>query len=247
MFNALDQGIIAFKQDYGDYPPSRGNGSIPEDYCGAMTLTEALLGWDLMGFHPESEWRADAGPGGSGIYDADDNANLERRRDRYIDIDSVDPHRFCNIYYEDFTPNVDTRRYVICDVFSKKRITTSSNEVKRVGTPVVYFKANISGTEMDGSSNSRYHYYDNQIIFNRQVYEKNYNHDLADSGTTRPGASITGSNLFYSGSPDYQYKVIDKEVTEASGRPWPHRPDSYILISAGPDGNFGTEDDVTNF
>ena len=28
---------------------------------------------------------------------------------------------------------------------------------------------------------------------------------------------------------------------------WPYRADSYILISAGPDGLYGTGDDITNF
>ena len=28
---------------------------------------------------------------------------------------------------------------------------------------------------------------------------------------------------------------------------WPHRSDSYILISAGVDGEYGTGDDITNF
>ncbi len=30
-------------------------------------------------------------------------------------------------------------------------------------------------------------------------------------------------------------------------RPWPHRADSYILISAGVDGFYGTSDDICNF
>jgi len=33
----------------------------------------------------------------------------------------------------------------------------------------------------------------------------------------------------------------------ASGIVWPYRPDSYILISAGADGYYGTADDITNF
>ena len=33
----------------------------------------------------------------------------------------------------------------------------------------------------------------------------------------------------------------------ANGRIWPHRPDTYVLISAGEDMLYGTADDVTNF
>jgi type II secretory pathway pseudopilin PulG len=63
-FTAIDLGLAAFRSDYGDYPPSSwyyplaGTGA-PQDYCGAQKLAEALLGWDLLGFHPNSAWRAD--------------------------------------------------------------------------------------------------------------------------------------------------------------------------------------------
>ena len=46
-------------------------------------------------------------------------------------------------------------------------------------------------------------------------------------------------------SPDY--KIVDQKVLEASGILWPYRADSYILISAGIDGLYGTSDDMTNF
>ncbi|GAI17076.1 unnamed protein product, partial [marine sediment metagenome] len=53
--------LEAFKSpdDYGDYPPSDGydyqtGTGIELNYCGAQKLAEALLGWDLLGFHPDS-------------------------------------------------------------------------------------------------------------------------------------------------------------------------------------------------
>jgi hypothetical protein len=42
-----------------------------------------------------------------------------------------------------------------------------------------------------------------------------------------------------------QYIMDPKASTDV--RPWPYRPDSYILISAGADGLYGTGDDITNF
>ncbi len=42
----------------------------------------------------------------------------------------------------------------------------------------------------------------------------------------------------------FQGFIRDKNVTV---RVWPHNPDSYLLISAGPDHMYGTEDDITNF
>ncbi len=46
---------------------------------------------------------------------------------------------------------------------------------------------------------------------------------------------------------DYEkfYEFIRDKKLET--RDWPYRPDSYILISAGADGVYGTADDITNF
>jgi len=52
----IDMALMAFKNDYGDYPPS--NMDAANNYCGAQKLAEALLGRDLLGFHPQSNWNA---------------------------------------------------------------------------------------------------------------------------------------------------------------------------------------------
>ena len=60
-FSAIELALAAFKNDEGDYPPS--DWVMPpdprSDYCGSQKLAEALLGWDLLGFHPNTAWRAD--------------------------------------------------------------------------------------------------------------------------------------------------------------------------------------------
>jgi hypothetical protein len=43
------------------------------------------------------------------------------------------------------------------------------------------------------------------------------------------------------------YDYIRDPRVQVQNRPWPYRPDSYILISAGPDGLYGTADDIRNF
>lgn len=42
-------------------------------------------------------------------------------------------------------------------------------------------------------------------------------------------------------------KLFESTLRNNSGRIWPHRPDSFILISAGKDGLYGNTDDVKNF
>jgi len=51
-FTTIELGLTAFKNDYGDYPPSffgTMTGFTPGGiYCGAQKLSEALLGLDLL-------------------------------------------------------------------------------------------------------------------------------------------------------------------------------------------------------
>jgi hypothetical protein len=57
--------------------------------------------------------------------------------------------------------------------------------------------------------------------------------------------------LFSNGGKNFygaNYKILDQKVSSIPGNPpYPHRPDSFILISAGLDGLYGTADDITNF
>ena len=52
-----------------------------------------------------------------------------------------------------------------------------------------------------------------------------------------PLISGIGGSFFY----DY---IADKKATTIK---WPSNPDSYLLISAGADGLYGTGDDICNF
>ena len=49
-------------------------------------------------------------------------------------------------------------------------------------------------------------------------------------------------------NPDYGKEVFYEYIRDPKimATPWPYRPDSYILISAGADGEYGTGDDITN-
>lgn len=41
--------------------------------------------------------------------------------------------------------------------------------------------------------------------------------------------------------------VFDSTLRNGRGRLWPHRPDSFVLISAGKNGTFGDNDDIRNY
>jgi len=246
----IDMALMAFKNDYGDYPPSewRPAPPPPEDYCGAQKLAEALLGWDLMGFHPDSAWRADGydglTPSGPWTYDPDkvrDNNidgvpdTLEERRGPYLELATTNAFRLGNIpvnkpgLFDDIGPVLEPDTFVICDVFGVKKIPIGGKMVK-AGTPILYYKANTSSKTMDPS-----------VAWNDRIYSAYDNLPLIDLGKIGDGQPHWNNDYianFYS-----EKGVLDPKVNID----WPYRPDSYILISAGADGLYGTSDDIRNF
>lgn len=47
--------------------------------------------------------------------------------------------------------------------------------------------------------------------------------------------------------PSFAHSVYDEKIFDtAQGRVWPRNPDSFILVSPGKDGWYGTDDDITN-
>ena len=246
---AIDLALIAFKADYGDYPPSSWQGTAV-DYSGAQMLAEALLGWDLMGFHPDSEWRADGRDedGTELVYDltgTDEQRedNLRERRGPYVELATANAFRLGNILvdkpglFNDTGAVLEPDTFVICDAFGVRKVQIAAGRTVRAGTPILYYRANTSRKNMVNDD------YD-QRIYN--VYDNYYLVELRSvTRDGRPGDMhpLEGFDALY----DYDYNggIRDSKVT--TDVPWPHRPDSYILISAGADGLYGTSDDICNF
>ena len=236
----IDMALMAFKGDYGDYPPSAlderfGTGYY---YCGAQKLAEALVGWDLLGFHPESAWRADGYDeyGENSTYDPDgqrdedsDNVldTLNERIGPYLEPGSANCFTLKQLFGTTTPTTLALDTYVLCDSFAAKTVTitgTSKTITVKAGRPILYYKAKTdSKTISIGRPDSRiYNEEDNAVLV-----------ELNNPVTPDPLLSN-----FYD---DY---IIDLKVTAID---WPYRPDSYILISAGVDGLYGTPDDICNF
>ena len=231
-FSHIEFALETFKKDYGDYPPSdMSPGFI--DYCGAQKLAEALVGWDLLGFHPRSDFRA-TGRNDDGIYvyDADDSILFDQRKGPYLELASDNVFRLGNtanrqgLFMETMPLAPDT--YVICDVFGKQKIKLLNGRTVTAGSPILYYRANTSEKTLRGI----YNHLDNDAIV--QIKE------LADNrGDDRhPLGRANG---------DYQYFYEYIRDPKIDARDWPYRSDSYILISAGTDGLYGTSDDIRNF
>lgn len=266
-FATIDMALEAFKQDYGDYPPS---GELEDTdppgrpYCGAQKLTEALLGWDLAGFHPKTSWRRDgytgtAVPiGGRDAYDPcrlDGERTLRERKGPYLEVAKTpvfrlgtsssaandglyNPATNANFAFFDSTkPN-----YVICDVFGVRKLTfpTTGGATKIVtaGTPVLYYRANTNFKVLTCLPKDA----------PESMYNFNDNIHLTDLGILPNATSshhLSTDTMWFC---DPKYKISDGRVPSISStKSWPNRPDTYILLSAGADHEFGTNDDILNY
>jgi type II secretory pathway pseudopilin PulG len=272
-FATIDMALEAFKQDYGDYPPSDGYEGTGSGltYCGAQKLTEALLGWDLAGFHPKTVWRRDGldASGGISTYDPcrldpDPTRTLKERRGPYLEAAKTPVFRLgasssasndglynpananFTAYFNSTVPN-----YVICDVFGVKKLTitniNSSGQTATAtvtaGTPILYYRANTNYKWFSCFPKyapiSMYNYMDNIRLINLGILPN----------ATKPHhLSMDGAEGYFC---DPRYKIADTRVPSipdmTGTKYWPNKPDTYILLSAGADHEFGTNDDILNF
>jgi prepilin-type N-terminal cleavage/methylation domain-containing protein len=262
--NTIEIALEAFKLDYGDYPPSNWltfpPPSLFTNYCGAQKLSEALVGWDLMGFNPNSAWRAD-GMDSTGTTSNYSLATLSNRKGPYLDLAKANVFPLRKLFnfsaYSPANPLApDTN--VICDVFKVRRTSDNDSTGKPImaGAPILYYKANTANKTIDANYATNtliYDYSDNSPIIQLGKLTANGNpglmHPFACSPITYPvfyGTKTTysiGSPPQYGGS-GVGYGIRDPRITSV---PRPYNPDSYILISAGPDGYYGTADDIHNY
>jgi prepilin-type N-terminal cleavage/methylation domain-containing protein len=229
-FAAIEMALTAFKNDYGDYPGS--DWALVGDYCGTQKLTEALLGWDLLGFHPKSDFRFNGrNDDGEFIYDANNPIFFDQRRGPYLELATADAFRLGNISVRypglyNATGPLAPNTFVLCDVFGAQKVMLANGKTARAGTPILYYRANTSAKTI----REIYNVLDNDALILIKQQADGGIHPLAD--------------------PRNQYQVFYDDYIrnpKISARPWPYRPDSYILISAGVDGLYGTSDDIRNF
>ncbi len=227
-FHSIGTALELFSNDWGGYPPSGAEDEAGEDYCGAMKLCEAMVGQDLMGFHPNSRFRRDCRDGaGNELYASStftpDSNNLKLRK-TYLQLERANPCKLEYLYGSTGTLNWDGL-FVLCDEYSS---VINLNTSKKIGMPILYYKADTSNTVHDVNDPSDpeniYDYLDNDKLV--QLGPGSITHPLEDTTTN-----------FYEITRDKKIDSVSRPV----------RPDSYILISAGFDGIYGTRDDITNF
>ncbi|MFH1883016.1 MAG: hypothetical protein ABIL62_09945 [Planctomycetota bacterium] len=232
-FNSMQSAIELFNNEHDGYPPSGALDGAGQPYGGAMKLCEAMMGRDLLGFHPDSAFRADGmdAAGGRDIY-LQSKENLNARLGPFLQLDNANAYMLVDIYGSGQTAPFQENVFVLCDVYTRQMRTGI-----KTGMPVLYYKAetsnnlhdpNTAPTPRDNMGNI-YNYWDN--------------HALANLGKPweEPGKATTHSLS----EPARFYRNTRNEKILTIRRPY--RTDSYILISAGYDGEYGTADDICNF
>ncbi len=242
-FHSIEAAIELFNNAFDGYPDSGGVDSMGMMYCGAMKLCEAMMGQDMLGFHSNAMFRADGRDALDTIDLYDPTADLTARKGPYLPPESADAVEVGKIWPTKIPPgslpsatSFGERSRVLCDVYTRRL-----DSGRKVGMPVLYYKADTTGrgrlhdptvaTTMTPtqSQGNIYNFLDNQ--------------DLIDLGM--PGAAAATTP--YTPPMDYDrfYKNTLSDKVTTVNRPF--RADTYILISAGYDAEYGTADDIMNF
>ncbi len=244
-FHSIDVALEMFRAEFDDYPNSRDQDASGAPYCGAMKLAEAMLGQDLLGFHPDSRFLAIGTDGATPptVFYPDPAPpspfpqwyidNLKSRKEHYLPLENANAYRLNDIYPNVATSPFNGDRFVLCDAYTR---VMNLNTGKKIGMPILYYKANTSNTRHDptdlpipGDDKGQiYNYLDNNELVG---LGKPWN----PAGTPHP--LYNDAQKFYESTWNEKVSVMDR----------PYRADSFILISAGYDSEYGTQDDVFNF
>lgn len=130
------------------------------------------------------------------------------------------------------------------------------------GFPILYWRADPAGTKLadqyagadTGAQRGIYHLGDNEGLLrgfpgveeSLQLSQSENSHRLQwDNGMSGAGRTLGNRNPLEVLQPfTFPYYIADGNVQAKLS---PQRRDSYLLVSAGPDGVYGSSDDVTNF
>ncbi len=267
--NSISQGLEAFRSDLGFYPsssqfPEQASNIVldplnivtdtnfispPPIDQGAHKLYEALVGLDGLGYQKDHFYGVEDGTQGTGLplgtpFEMDKTGTVpveSKRKSLYVTLDdlAVGTMQECHIGSSTFTVNKNKNPMFVS--------TAGSEEPK----PILYYKANPNGRQMMVGGQHPgvlgiYNYNDNARI----TQDTNGNGILHPVFDIDNGATVREFEIYIWNSEtgvDINNNNPNLEAKFSSLQARPYNPDSYILINAGVDGQYGTEDDITNF
>ncbi len=277
VFHGMTVGLELFSSDFNGYPASRltaNNGAAPY-VTGAQHLAEALLGRDERGFEPMTGWYAPNDklyrpnvP--ADLYDTQvaNSQSLARRKGPYCELKygyAVSIYALwgtkkaaSKIYDSGANPTGAKRSPVITDVFNKVEVKLPNGEIVRAGMPILYFKAN-PGSRFRVDAARQEVKNPAPAEYTQWVY--NYNDNLpalqlpwlSDTVASEAAKKEITSHYYDPGNASNKaeqnfYETITQPGGDAArGFFKPYNGETFLLISAGYDGIFGTKDDIVNF
>lgn len=264
---AIDIGLEFFSKDFDEYPSSSRIMNGGPRICGTQRLAEAMLGRDGHGFEPQTGWYppddTNYNPKApANLYDASDQTSLYRRKGPYVELKYSGVYTIqelwggdggTGIYTSPSSTDVKRRSPVITDVFNRQSIILNNESVK-VGLPILYYRANeakpfrinemrklVTDPSETDTQKWVYNYYDNYELVKMPVLSDPAQPDMDFVNPDTPDHTLDGQraqrfyeNITQTAEPDRDYYKSFNAST-------------FILISAGYDGIYGTKDDVANF
>jgi len=249
-------GLTDYKVEspYTKYP----GGGISGDFriSGAGLLVWALAGADFLGTpgfrvfdveHSE-HWAQDThDENEDGAYYLDANeAPFHARSGPYVDLTKVPATRY----------NKDTQSYDI-----PKELEARSTTIQRkypmfldaFGFPILYWRADSAGLQAadepnagdTGAKRGIYHWKDNEPLISNSSPDRLVLDITDERRKHRLDWQLLGHGGWEDWEPgNFQYYILNKDI---QAKAVPHRADSYLLVSPGADGIYGTRDDIANF
>jgi hypothetical protein len=187
-----------------------------------------------------------------------------RERNKYTDAENIKAYRLQDVYNWDitsaapfYTPTTGNGKFlvddgstttpstspnaVIGDVFQTATITSkhcTTRAGQKVGMPVLYYKADSSKLAHDAITIPA------AGTPNHNIYNFDDNYAITALGCPWDSAINTEVHPMFTDPRVFLKSITNDKITST---PKPHNEDDYILVSAGWDGLYGTQDDVYNF
>lgn len=263
MFHAIEVGLELFSGDFDGYPNSDIREAGGYRVTGAQHLAEAMLGRDQRGFDPLTGWFPHAddlpqfNPNAPADLYTETAASLARRKGPYCDLKYGEILTIYDLWngergplgiYETPPAAVNAKiSPIITDVFNRNDRPSGG----RVGMPILYFKADSTKSfRVDADRKTVLN--PNYAAYSQWIYNFYDNLPVVQLPWLRD-TTVTGADKHYRDPDDAtknQAQVFYEQITkQTDGKDFykPQNAGSFLLISAGWDGIYGTKDDIINF
>jgi len=249
VFHAAEISLGLFSGDFGGYPDSAQVSAGGTAVTGAQRFAEAMLGRDMQGFNPKSKWHpAKEATAGLTLYDNATVDTSKQRKPEYLELKHSGLYRLDQLWIA--TPGIEPTP-VITDVFARNKVDGVD---EKVGMPILYFKADPTA-----SFRTKNPVANNDTDYKKWTYNFRDNLPLLELPWLRNTAEgpdglsfLDGKRGHYKDPQDdaksnaqYFYELVTARQDGSFYKP--HNQSTFLLISAGYDGIYGTKDDLTNF